>query len=125
MDTQRDEQDIEFEAFLRQFRLRTPPAFRAVRLRRRVTPRTLGIAAAVLLACAIPLQFLWNHSASDDRTTAASRETLSSSGSFRQFRLRADAVRQEQPVVGRALSLIPSIETRLSAFPAEHSPGER
>ena len=56
MDQQQDKQDVEFEAFLRQFRPRTPPAFKPGRLGRLVTPRTLAIAAIVLLACAIPLQ---------------------------------------------------------------------
>lgn len=55
MDRQQDEQDVEFEAFLRQFQPRTPPALKAGR---RVAPTTLMIAAVVLLACAIPLRLL-------------------------------------------------------------------
>jgi TonB family protein len=58
VDQQQDEQDVEFEAFLRQFRPRTPPTFRAGGLSRLVTSRRLAIAAILLLACAIPFQ-LW------------------------------------------------------------------
>jgi TonB family protein len=51
---QEDEQDKEFVAFLRQFRPRTPPTFRTGGLGRYAAPRQLAIAAAVLLALAIP-----------------------------------------------------------------------
>ena len=54
-DAQQDQQDAEFETFLRQFQLRTPPAFKAGR---RVTPAKLAMAAVIVLACAIPLQLL-------------------------------------------------------------------
>ena len=54
-DAQQDREDAEFEAFLRRFQLRTPPAFKTGR---RVTPAKLAVAAVVLLACAIPLQLL-------------------------------------------------------------------
>ena len=52
MDLQHDEQDVEFEAFLRQFQPRTPPALKV----RRVTLTKLAIAAVVLLAFAIPFR---------------------------------------------------------------------
>ena len=52
MDSQQDEQDVEFEAFLRQFQPRTPPALKV----RRVTLTKLAIAAVVLLAFVIPFR---------------------------------------------------------------------
>jgi len=55
VDSRPDEQDVEFEAFLRQFQPRTPPA---LKLRRRVTLTGLAIAAVVLLVFAIP--FRWS-----------------------------------------------------------------
>ena len=54
MDAQQDEQDVEFEAFLRQFQPRMPPALKSSG--RRVTLTTLAIAAGVLLVFAIPFR---------------------------------------------------------------------
>ena len=53
MDAQQNEQDVEFEAFLRQFQPRTPPA---LKMSRRVTLSKLAVAAAVLLVFAIPFR---------------------------------------------------------------------
>jgi protein TonB len=53
VDAQQDEQDVEFEAFLRQFQPRTPPALKGSR---RVTLAKLAVAAVVLLVLAIPLR---------------------------------------------------------------------
>jgi len=53
VDLQHDEQDVEFEAFLRQFQPRTPPALKGPR---RVTLTKLAIAAVVLLAFVIPFR---------------------------------------------------------------------
>jgi TonB family protein len=53
VDLQYDEQDVEFEAFLRKFQPRTPPA---LKVPRRVTLTKLAIAAVVLLAFAIPFR---------------------------------------------------------------------
>ena len=126
MDRPQDEQDVEFETFLRQFRLRRPPAFRAVRLRRLVTPRNLGVAAAVLLACAIPVRFLWSDDTSKDQTNAASRDNVSLPSSGQTVATEGlTRVRQEQPALGRALNLIPSIETTLSASAPPSTPQDR
>lgn len=125
---QEDEQDQEFVAFLRQFRPVTPPTFTAVRLGRLVTPRTLAIAAAVVLACAIPARFLLNQRAADGQTragtsdirlvpTSGAEQTTAGAGPTR--------VRQENSALGRALNLIPSVETTLSAFAPPSTPQER
>ena len=53
MDAQQDEQDVEFEAFLRQFQPRLPPA---LKVHRRVTLVRLTMAAVVLLVFAIPFR---------------------------------------------------------------------
>jgi len=114
MDQQQDEQDVEFEAFLRQFRPRTPPSFKPGRLSRLVTPRTLAIAAAIVLACAIPARFVWNQRASPGQNQSASPgQRIAVDGLAR--------VRQEKPerrdsALNRALNIIPSVETALSAF---------
>ena len=114
MDPQQDKQDLEFEAFLRQFRPRTPPAFRAGRLGRLVAPRTLALAAAIVLACVIPMRFVWNQRANPGQNRNANTErAIAVDGVAR--------VRQENPerpdsALNRALKIIPSVETTLSAF---------
>ena len=127
MDRQQDEQDIEFETFLRQFRPRRPPAFRAVRLRRLVTPRNLGVAAAVLLACAIPVRFLWNQSAAHGPSGGSAREDSSlPTSNGRSITSDGPArTRQEDSALGRALNLIPSVEATLSAFAPPATPQDR
>jgi len=54
VDWKQEEQDAGFEAFLRQFQPRTPPALRGGR---RVPLMKLAIAAGFILAIALPLQF--------------------------------------------------------------------
>jgi len=111
---EQDKQDVEFEAFLRQFRPRTPPAFRAGRLSRLVAPRTLALAAAIVLACAIPARFVWNQRANPAQTQSANPgQPIAVDGLAR--------VRQENPerrdsALNRAINIIPSVETTLSAF---------
>jgi len=53
VDAHQHEHDVEFEAFLRQFRPRTPPA---LKVHRRVTLTRLAMAAVVLLVFAMPFR---------------------------------------------------------------------
>jgi TonB family protein len=86
-----DEQDKEFVAFLRQFRPRTPPTFRTGGLSRYVAPRRLAIAAAVLLALAIPFGLSRDkpagqnspHPASPSTAGAPTRALAAGGGSLR------------------------------------------
>jgi eukaryotic-like serine/threonine-protein kinase len=67
VDAHQDEQDVEFEAFLRQFQPRTPPALKVCH---RVTLTQLAMAAAVLLVFAIPLRLSREKAAGQNSTGA-------------------------------------------------------
>jgi len=114
---QEDEHDKEFVALLRQFRPITPPTFTAVRLRRLAAPTTLAIAAAIVLAFAIPARLAWNQRAGTVLNQRAGAQTIT-----REVPTRA---RQDNSPLGRALHLIPSVETTLSAFAPPSTPEDR
>jgi protein TonB len=104
-----DEQDKEFVALLRQFRPIAPPTFTTVRLRRLSTPTTLAIAAAIVLAFAIPVRLARNERASTVLNQGAGApQTITGEAPTR--------VSQDNSSLGRTLHLIPSVETTLSAF---------
>ena len=113
MDQQHDTEDVEFEAFLRRFRPRTPPAFRAGRLGRLATPRTLALAAAIVLACAVPVRFVWNQRANPEQNPSARTDRAIAVDGV----VRVRQQNQNRPAaLNRALKIIPSVETTLSAF---------
>jgi TonB family protein len=107
---QDDEQDRELVAFLRQFSLRTPPTFKGIGLRRLATARNLGIAAAVLLAIAVPLRFSSNQGTVQKRTDEGPPEVQQRNS------------KRAESALSRAMDLMPSVETTLSAFAPPATP---
>jgi TonB family protein len=70
-------QDDEFEAFLRQFQLRKPPALSLVRSSNRLVTQNRMAAAAIVVAVTIPIVLLWRAPATEPETSATQGDVKS------------------------------------------------
>jgi TonB family protein len=96
-------QDEEFEAFLRQFQLRRPPALSLVRSSSPLITRDRIIAAAIVVAVLIPIVLLW-------RVPATERVTSAPQGDMKSPRIVANA----EPSIAQAR--LPDVSSHLLPY---------